>query len=52
MSLDLRAGRLNQLVVFDAGGTGGHARHTPEAGVDVARERVVDWRSALKAEAH
>ena len=52
MSLDLRARGLNQLVVLDAGGAGGHARHTPEAGVDVAGEPVVERRPALETEAH
>ena len=41
VALDLRAHRLDQLVVLHAGRAGGDARHAAQAGVDVLGERPV-----------
>ena len=52
VALDLRARRLDQLVVLHAGRAGGDTGHTPEAGVEMAGERAVDFRLPFGCHLH
>ena len=52
VSLDLRAGVFDELVVLDAGGAGRHAGHAAEAVVHVAAEGLIEGRVALGGGLH